>query len=171
MRGRRLLIGRNNINIRLATIDDINQLADMRISQQIEDWGADYADHDGDFYNRTIHALDDFTRWHDDIPPSKGVIFVAEVNGTIIATCGLQRINMLPQCNDGGRYGFIFNVFTVKEYRRQGIQSLLLKEALDYAKKIGITEIKLETDNEAAVKLYQKHGFKQDELFMSKQLD
>ena len=170
MRGRRLLIGRNGVNVRLATIDDIKQLADIRMLQQHEDWGSDCVYRDNDFYNRTVHALDDFTRWHDGVQPSKGVIFVAEANGAIIATCGLQRINMLPQYNDDGKYGFIFNVFTVEEYRRQGVQSLLLKEVLVYAKEIGITEIKLETDSEIAIELYKKHGFKRDELFMSKQL-
>ena len=77
---------------------------------------------------------------------------------------------MLPQCNDDGKYGFIFNVFTVKEYRKQGIQSLLIEKVLKYSKEIGITEIKLETDSEKAINLYKKYGFKHDTLFMSKEI-
>lgn len=71
MRGRRLLIGRNSVNVRLATIDDINQLADLRMLQQREDWGGDYEDYDGNFYNRTVSALKQFIsickkKWQDN---------------------------------------------------------------------------------------------------------
>lgn len=170
MHGKRILIDRNNINIRLATLNDIEQLVDLRILQQHEDWGSEYVDHDNDFYNRTLDVLDDFLRWKNGVQPSRGVIFIAEIKGNIIATCGLQKINMLPQCNDDGKYGFIFNVFTAKEFRRKGIQSLLINEVLNYAKEIGITEIKLETDSEIAIKLYKKCGFKHDTLSMSKEI-
>lgn len=162
MRGRRLLIGRNDINIRLATIGDIEQLINLRILQQQEDWGSEYIDYDGDFYNRTLNALNDFLR------RESGAIFIAETKGEVIATCGLQKIDMLPQCNDDGKYGYIFNVFTVKEFRKRGIQSLLIEKVLNYSKEMCITEIKLETDSEIAINLYKKYGFEHDTLFMVK---
>ena len=168
MRGRGILIGRNNINIRLATIDDVEQLVNLRIQQQHEVWGSEYADYDNDFNNRTLGCLDDLLRWKDGVQPSKGVMFIAEIKGEIVTTCGLQKINILPQCNDNGKHGFIFNVFTIEEFRKQGIQSLLIEKALNCAKEMGITEIKLETDSEIAINLYKKYGFKHDELFMSK---
>lgn len=90
--------------------------------------------------------------------------------GKIIATCGLQRIDMLPQCNDNGQYGYMFNVFTVEEYRRQGIQSRLIENVLSYSEKCGLTEIKLEADSEYAISLYEKYGFEHDVLFMSKKI-
>lgn len=164
MRGKRILIGRNCINIRLATLDDIEQLTNLRILQQHEDWGSEYTDYDSNFYNRTLNALDDF------LSCESGVIFIAEIKGEIIATCGLQKINMLPQCNDDGKYGYIFNVFTVKEYRKQGIQSMLIEKVLKYSKEMGFTEIKLETDSEIAINLYKKFGFEHDTLFMSKEI-
>ena len=168
MYGRRILIGRNYINIRAATINDIQQLADLRILQQHDDWGSEYIDYDGNFYARTTNELSDFLYKEDGLQPSKGVIFIAEIHGKIIATCGLQRIDMLPQCNNNGQYGYMFNVFTVEEYRRQGIQSRLIENALSYSEKCGLTEIKLETDSEDAISLYKKHGFEWDTLFMSK---
>lgn len=168
MYGRRILIGRNYINIRAATINDIQQLADLRILQQHDDWSSEYIDYDGNFYARTTNALSDFLYKEDGLQPSKGVIFIAEIHGKIIATCGLQRIDMLPQCNNNGQYGYMFNVFTVEEYRRQGIQSRLIENALSYSEKCGLTEIKLETDSEDAISLYKKHGFEWDTLFMSK---
>lgn len=168
MYGRRILIGRNFINIRVATIDDIQQLVNLRILQQRDDWGSEYINYDCNFYARTSNALSDFLYKEDGLQPSKGVIFIAEIHGKIIATCGLQRIDMLPQCNDNGQYGYVFNVFTVKEYRKQGIQSRLIENVLSYSEKYGLTEIKLETDSEDAISLYKKCGFEHDTLFMSK---
>lgn len=168
MRRKRILIGKN-INIRLATIDDIDQLINLRLLQQHEDWGSDYTDVNNDFYKRTLNSLFDFLCC-DNIQQQKGVIFIAEKGNKIIATCGLQKISMLPQCNDNGNYGFIFNVFTIKEFRNQGIQSSLIERTLIYANEIGITEIKLETDNKIAIKLYKKYGFKHDKISMVKSI-
>ena len=170
MYGRRILIGRNYINIRTATIDDIQQLVSLRILQQHDDWGSEYIDYDCNFYARTSNALSDFLYKEDGLQPSKGVIFIAEIHGKIIATCGLQRIDMLPQCNDNGQYGYMFNVFTVEEYRRQGIQSRLIENVLSYSEKCGLTAIKLEADSEYAISLYEKYGFEHDALFMSKKI-
>lgn len=165
MRGRRIQIGRDKLNIRLANKDDVEELTNLRILQQHEDWETDYFDYDNNFYHRTFNAMTSFMS-----APHGGVIFVGEIDGYIIATCGLQLINMLPQCNDDGKYGFIFNVFTKKEYRNRGIQSILIGKVIDYAIKNNISEIKLETDNDIAIKLYEKQGFKFDTLTMIKEM-
>lgn len=170
MYGRRILNGRNSINIRVATINDIQQLVDLRILQQHDDWGSEYIDYDGNFYARTLNALSDFLYREDGLQSLRGLIFVAEIHGKIIATCGLQVIDMLPQCNDNGQYGYIFNVFTVEEFRRQGIQSRLIENVLSYSENCGLTEIKLETDSQDAISLYKKYGFEYDTLFMSKKI-
>ena len=91
MRGKRILVGRNYINIRLAILDDIEQLVNLRILQQHEDWGSEYIDYDSNFYNRTFDVLKDFIRCKNGIQPSKGVIFISEIKGKIIATCGCKK--------------------------------------------------------------------------------
>ena len=101
---------------------------------------------------------------------TNGIIIVAEKNNNIIATCGLQIIELMPQYNDNGKYGYIFNVFTLEDFRRHGVQSKLLSEIINYAKSLNITEISLETDNDVAVHMYEKCGFVQNNLFMTKQI-
>lgn len=169
MRSKKVTVVRDKVNIRIATLDDIKQLVNLRILEQRGKWGSEYNDFDNNFYSRTLNALKDFLNWKGNIPPSKGIIYIAEKDGKIVATCGLQKIWMLPQCNDEGRYGFIFNVYTMKEYRSRGIQSLLIKAVIGYAKQIGITAISIEADNEIAVKLCEKHGFKLNSFIMTKE--
>lgn len=165
MRGKRIQVGRHKLNIRLANENDVKELTELRVLQQHEDWTVDYFDYDNNFYHRTFNAMTGFVS-----APQEGVMFVAIVEGHIVATCGLQIINMLPQCNDNGKYGFIFNVFTKKEYRQCGIQSILIETVINYAIKNNISEIKLETDNEIAIKLYKKQGFEFDTLTMVKEI-
>ena len=150
----------NSFVIRKAVLNDLEELTQLRFLQQHDDWGADYEDIDNNFYNRTFVAFKNFMK------NGLGVIFIAEKDNKIVATCGLQEINVIPQCNDKGKCGFIFNVFTREEYRQQGIQSALLKEAVSYAKQAGIDEIGLETDNDIAIALYKKYGFKNNNLMM-----
>lgn len=64
----------------------------------------------------------------------------------------------------------IVSVFTLEDFRRQGVQSKLLSEIINYAKSLNITEISLETDNDVAVHMYKKCGFVQNNLFMTKQI-
>lgn len=151
--------------IRVANKNDIERLAELRLLQQYEDWGSEYHDYDKHFYERTIMFLQDILS-----APFKGVIFVAEENGNIIGTCGLQVLRLMPQCNDNGEYGFLFNVYTDSEFRGQGIQSYLIEKVFEYAKEHNITEIRLDTDNEIAIHLYKKHGFGMDNLAMIREI-
>lgn len=150
--------------IRKATLNDLEELAQLRILQQHDDWGDDYEDIDNNFYNRTLVAFGNL------ITNGLGVIYIAEKDNKIIATCGLQEINVIPQCNDKGKCGFIFNVFTREEHRHQGIQTAVMTEVINYAKQRGIEELALETDNAIAITLYEKLGFKYNDLMMSKVL-
>ena len=62
--------------------------------------------------------------------------------------------------------GELLKIAVAIEARRRGIADELMKAALSYAGKNGISSIYLEVrkSNEAAVSLYRKHGFKQTGL-------
>lgn len=159
----------DDIRFRKATYKDLNKLTELRILQQIDDWGSEYSDMNNDFYDRTLKSLGELLRV-DDAQQSNCTIFVAEKDSKIVATCGIHEVNMLPQCNDNGKYGYIFNVFTIKELRRMGIQTKLLKNVIDYAKERDIAEISLESDNEIAIKMYEKLGFSRNQMLMTKEI-
>ena len=58
--------------------------------------------------------------------------------------------------------GELYQIAVDRARRRQGVADALMKAALEWARDCGINAIYLEVrkSNEAAVKLYQKHGFK-----------
>lgn len=59
------------------------------------------------------------------------------------------------------KHGRIITLDVMPEARRSGLGSMLLQEAESRLRQRGCTEIYLETavDNEAALKLYHKHGY------------
>ena len=159
-----ITIDNNQIVIRKADVNDTAQLVELRIIQQKDDWKFEYVE--SDLFSKSILYLEKFL-----VDDENGLMLVAETHNQIIATCGLQIMNLMPQCNDYGRYGYLFNVFTINSFRNRGIQYELLSEIIDYSKECSITEISLETDNTAAIHLYKKVGFKENNLFMTKTIE
>ena len=102
----------------LANEYDINELITLRIRQQQN-------------YNLSINTRDYLTNHlNKDL-----YIFIESRDNKIVATCSLQIIKKLPQCNNNEIYGYICNVFTKEEYRNQKLQTKLLQNCIDFAKK------------------------------------
>jgi ribosomal-protein-alanine N-acetyltransferase len=61
--------------------------------------------------------------------------------------------------------GFISNVSVLPRYQGRGLASQLLKRALDFAVELDLVRVRLEVhaDNAAALALYRRHGFQQDQ--------
>lgn len=67
--------------------------------------------------------------------------------------------------------GYICDVFTLREYRKKGIQTNLIKECIKFAKENNIIELKLSSDNPNAIKIYKEQGFEYDKLMMKKEIE
>ena len=148
--------------MRLAIKEDIDKIAILRVKEQKEDWKNEYEDK-YDLVNTTKLYLE--KHLNNDI-----YVFIEENNDDIIATCCLQIIVYLPQCNDNGKQGFICNVYTEPKYRKKGVQTKLLNEVIEYAKENNLCELDLSTDSEVAISLYKKFGFEFDSWAMKKEL-
>ena len=146
------------LKIEMANNEDIEELSKLRVLQQKDDWQEEYEDK-MDLKETTKKYLN--THLNKDI-----YFFIIRENNKIVATCGLQIIEQLPQCNNNVVMGYICNVFTRKEYRRRGIQTNLLKKCIDFARKKDVKMIQLSTDNPEAISIYKKIGFEQDKLMM-----
>jgi len=144
--------------MRLAVNKDINSLIQLRIIQQQDDWKEEFEDR-YNLYDRTKEYFYDHLN-------KNLFMFIYEIDGEIVSTCGLQIIEYLPQCNDNGMQGYICNVYTKKEYRCKGIQTTLLKEAIQFAKCKKLCELNLSTDSKEAISIYRKLGFEFDDLTM-----
>lgn len=120
--------------------------------QQKDDWDDNYVDK---------YDLRKITKNYFSSHLNKDLyIFIVKNNNNIIATCGLQIIKTLPQCNDNGLEGYICNVFTKKEFRNRGIQAKVFKKCIQFAKENKISSLRLSSDNQTAINIYKKFGFK-----------
>lgn len=148
--------------MRMANINDIDKIANVRIKQQKDDWKEQYEDKYG-LLKRTKAYLE--KHLNNDF-----LAFIEEIEDNIIAICCLQIIEYLPQCNDNGKQGYICNVYTDKQYRNQGIQTKLLEEVIRYSINNNLCELDLSTDNDVAISLYKKFGFEFDNWAMKKEI-
>ena len=114
---------------KVAKYEDIEEISRLRILQQKDDWQELYPNKDEDFYKITKNYLEEHLN-HDIF------FFIETIDDKIIATCGLQIIKYMPQCVESGIEGYICDVFTLKEYRRKGIQTNLIRDVLSLQKKI-----------------------------------
>lgn len=80
-------------------------------------------------------------------------------NDEIISIISLCLFNRIPyQENLIGKEGYILNVFTSPEFRRQGLAKLLLQEIIKYAKNNNIKRLWLNS-SEYGKHLYSSLGF------------
>ena len=62
---------------------------------------------------------------------------------------------------------FLYGISTLKEYRHKGYANFILNETEKILKDLGYTEIELTVapENQIAIDLYKKHGYKQESFF------
>ena len=86
------------------------------------------------------------------LPDERHVFLVAEENGELLGYVGM--LHVLDE-------GYISNVATAPEHRRQGVAKALLTELLERAKRLELAFVTLEVraSNEAAIALYSGFGF------------
>ena len=87
-----------------------------------------------------------------ELDSPRAVYFAAEENGTLLGYAGMQTV--LDE-------GYITNVATAPCARRRGVASLLLSALRDKAalRKLSFLTLEVRPSNEAAIALYNKHGF------------
>lgn len=93
------------------------------------------------------------------------VIFVAELKGEIEGFCQLY-----PSFSSVamGRIWVLNDLFVTEKYRQHGVASQLLEAAAAFARETGAKRLELSTarDNLAARSLYEKMGWRLDEVFV-----
>lgn len=115
------------------TLEDLNNIKDYLIS-----------DFD-DFWNYSV--------FKSELESDSSHYLVVKYNSKIIGFAGIKVI--LPDAD-------IMNIVVKKDFRNQGIGSLLLKELINLSKSLNIKNLFLEVNekNTPAISLYNKFGFK-----------
>lgn len=82
---------------------------------------------------------------------------IKDFKGEIIIDTDKNKLIGNVFINSTKEKGFITNLEVKKEYRRQGFGDMLLNDAI---KKYKAKDLTVNIDNEVAIKMYEKHGFK-----------
>ena len=139
---------------RKATEKDIDSIVEMRINLLIEeaatiptDIRAELKEYFSIEINKTI------------------VVMLAEEKDKIVATSSVIFQKYPPSfSNKEGMRAYITNVYTMPEYRRQGISTKLLDKLIEEVKKRGILYVWLWATEQGNY-LYKKYGFEELKAF------
>ncbi len=96
---------------------------------------------------------------------------VFAMDGDKIAGCAtLSYMTLMPTySHPTGKRAHLMNVYTRKEFRRQGVGSLMVNFLIDEAKSRGVTEISLDATDMGAP-LYKSLGFCENDAGMTIEL-
>ena len=84
---------------------------------------------------------------------------VAEDEGKVIADAVIYLFETMPdEVNVPGLTAMLYNVYTLPEYRGQGIMAQMLPEVIRLAREAGAVELKM-TAEKKAIPLYERMGF------------
>lgn len=139
-----------------ATKEDINELIRMRIAYMIDDFGSIT---EVERKGMETHLPDYFARKLG----TELIAFIAKDEGKIVSAAYLHIIEM--PANSvllNGLYGEVLSVYTEPNYRGQGICTKLIKNLVEYGRRIGLGRIDLSATDEG-YPIYAKIGFKDKE--------
>ncbi|NHJ49580.1 MAG: GNAT family N-acetyltransferase [Asgard group archaeon] len=148
--------------LRLATLDDIPKLVELRIEFIKE---AHQNPFNVDLDNHRNLLTDYFqTQMKDET----FLAWIAEdENENIVAISGLVIVSKVPQLwSPTGKESYIFNMYTIPAWRRKGIGSALLEKLLEESKARGINHVDLHA-SDLGKAVYEKYGFRPNKHYMS----
>lgn len=102
----------------------------------------------------------EFTEWLAvALAGDEWVIWLAELDGRVIANMYVRKINKLPRPGRFHDYlGYVTNVYTEPEFRSQGIGSALLQHVIAWAREEHLVSLLL-WPAEESVEFYLRNGF------------
>lgn len=124
---------------------------------------------------REVFELSDDHRFDEAIINATRDYFINGDHTTAVAVCGEKIISCASCCyvryiptlpHSTGVRGHIMGVYTVPEYRRQGIAKRLMQMIIDEARNRGVTELSLDATSDGAA-LYEQLGFKSNHESMN----
>lgn len=89
-------------------------------------------------------------------------LMVAEDNGKVIGYINATT-KTRPKIYEVTEVGFISDVYVLPEYRKQGVSKMLMEPVLRWlkSKKLKYVNLFAVTENEVALKVWKKYGFKE----------
>jgi len=148
------------IEYRKANISDIQYLVQYRKQQLIDE---------GEIFGKEID--DELSEYFISSISDNSLISWLAVDGErIVATSGICFYQLPPTSrNPSGKNAYITNMYTLPEYRKQGIGSQLLQLVIDEAKILKYKVIRLHASDDGK-SIYNKAGFNDTNGYMALRL-
>lgn len=151
-----------NIIYKKADLNDIDDLVDLKIKQNLYN-----CNRDGIIMKHENIARENIKN-----------ILLQELNETIYFFVAIDKsTNRTVACNGvvihqmipsafflNGKKAYVTSVYTDEDYRCKGIQNVLMQMVLDFLKKLNVKKIELDAVNPHAIKLYEKFGFRKNNI-------
>jgi len=136
---------------RLATKEDMSELAIMRYAQQCEK---------GVLVNvQREEFIDIVSNFYMCFSEKRWNCWVAVQGEKIISHIFIQTMERIPDFNRiDGKLGYVTNVYTVPEYRNKGIGSRLMKKVIEWSKVQGYEALIVWSAGKATP-FYERFGF------------
>jgi GNAT superfamily N-acetyltransferase len=144
-----------NLEIRIATEDDLNQLAQMRWLARAEG-GEDHANlSPKDFKEGFIQSLREWMRG------ASHTSWIALIDGAIVAHISIYKVKLLPRpIRLIDHFGVITENYTLPQFRNRGIGSNLLRHIINWARKQDY-ELLIVYPSQEARSFYARAGFQE----------
>ena len=147
------------LNYRRLTEADLAVFIEMRIHQLREEGATEEMD--------LKSALRDY--YHRHMADGTFVSWIAVDGERIVGTSGMSLVEKPPYFGcPSGKVGLLSSMFTLEEYRRQGIAKALLTKVMQEAKEYGCGVVQI-TPSDMGMLLYTDFGFVKHEKFMQYQ--
>ena len=152
------------MNYRLATVQDLMQLAELRWDFRMEDGDERPAVSRTEFIKACISFL------KRGLENGYHICWLAEENGEIVSHIFVHKIDMVPRpCKIHDQFGYITNNYTKPAYRNKGIGSELMKTVVNWAQEEDL-ELLIVYPSERAEGFYRRAGFKVENEVMELRL-
>ncbi|MDD4308476.1 MAG: GNAT family N-acetyltransferase [Thermoplasmata archaeon] len=138
---------------RRASADDIDQLVKNRVAMRLE--------REEGQCPVSLVEFGELTRKYfiQHMGDGSFIAWVAENDGRIVGTSGMCIYHVPPTySNLSGKVAYLVNMYTVPEYRNQGIANGLLERLIGEARERGCTRITLNA-SKAGQPIYEDYGF------------
>ena len=140
--------------VRIATIDDIDSLIELRI-KLLKELTNDIEDYDWNKYSQVLKAF-----YFEGLSNKTFMTFIAEEDSLAVSTCMMYFYNITPLLyNLDGKMALLTDMYTIPEYRNKGYGMKLLHSIMEFAKNLGYLKVTLNA-TASGRKLYDKYGFK-----------
>jgi GNAT superfamily N-acetyltransferase len=141
------------VNIRRATAEDAEVMADLRRDMQGE-----LTDSTGPLDPDALYERN-LAYFRECIPSGQFVAYVAEEDGEMVATSGMVVYRAPPTGgNPTGIEVYIMNMYTVPSHRGRGLATKLLDALVTHAQGLGARRAWLRA-SDAGRPVYQRYGF------------